>query len=310
MSCIYKYQDYKKLRNWIDPNFHDCSEPSFFYNLRETEDGFTSSYYNMSESHDGYAVISSVDMSNSDNGGEPFYYKYNNYGFRSQHFKNCKPEDVNILFSGCSWTEGTGLPDSMVWRSLLTEKIKDLHPNENVEPYNIGVGGASIPLVFKNTLSFLRKYDKVDYLYILLPGFDRASLFESDLMNEEGGFRKVVYVSPEDEVFKIKTIKRFVLNYEPADAFHTMLPMVKAIEDICELRGIKLYWGTWVSVDQEVYEDFGFNHYVKIPIWERMNTQEEVADKTYFKVAADGGHPGLEHMTEIADAFYEATING
>jgi hypothetical protein len=40
-----------------------------------------------------------------------------------------------------------------------------------------------------------------------------------------------------------------------------------------------------------------------------MNIQGAVTDKTYFKIASDGHHPGLEHMTEISDAFYQATVN-
>ena len=58
----------------------------------------------------------------------------------------------------------------------------------------------------------------------------------------------------------------------------------------------------------DLLQDFDFNSYVKMPIWSRLNRGGEVTDKTYFEVASDGHHPGLEHMTEISDAFYEATV--
>jgi hypothetical protein len=304
----YNYEKYKKLNKWIDPNFYDCSEPNYFFSLNGDGDRFSRSPN--STKIDNYVIAPNTDMEGHDHSGAPFDYKYNSYGFRSQHFDNLKSENVNILFSGCSWTEGTGLPDHMVWRSLLTEKIKNIYPEKNIQGYSVGVGGASIHLIFKNTLSFLRQNENVDYLYMLLPGFDRATLFEENMNNKKAGFRKVVYVSPEDSVFKIPTIKKFVINYEPADAIYMALPMIKAIEDICQLKGIKLYWGSWLLWDHPVYEDFKFDNYVKMPIWKRMSVQGPHIDKTYFKVAADGGHPGLEHMTEISDAFYEATVNG
>jgi hypothetical protein len=305
----YDYKKYASLHSWLDPNFYDCGEFNFFYTLSNKD--FGPIYRNQREEIVGaYHILKNTYVDGDYNGGEPFDYKYNTYGFRSQHFENCKPGDVNILFSGCSWTEGSGLPDEMVWRYLLTEKLKALHPEQNVEQYSVGVGGASIPLIFKNTLSFLRKNKDVSYVYILLPGFDRAGRYDPNVLDGKGGFRKINYVSPESEIFKIPVIKNFVINYEPADSIYTTLPLLKAIEDICELREIKLYWGTWSPLDQEVYEDFDFNSYVKMPQWSRMSIQGAVTDKTYFKIAADGHHPGLEHMTEISDAFYEATING
>ena len=304
----YDYKEYARLHSWLDPNFYDCAEFNFFYTLNNKNPNSIIYRHTKEVVVDGYRILKNTDVKDNSNGGEPFDYKYNDYGFRSQQFENLKSEDVNVLFSGCSWTEGSGLPDEMVWRSLLTEKLKALHPEQNVEGYNIGVGGASISLIFKNTLSFLRKNKDVSYVYMLLPGFDRACRYDSKVLDGEGGFLKVVYMSPEEEAFKIPTIKKFVTDYEPADAMYTTLPLLKAIEDICELREIKLYWGTWHPFDQTAYEDFDFNSYVKMPIWSRLNRGGEVTDKTYFEVASDGHHPGLEHMTEISDAFYEATV--
>lgn len=304
----YDYKKYASLYNWLNPNSHDCADFNF-YNSQSNKQ-YRTCYKSQNETMvDGYIVVKNTDIEGDDNGGKPFEYIYNTDGFRSQHFENFKSDDINIVFSGCSWTEGSGLPQDMVWTSLLTEKIKEMHPDENVETYNVGIGGASIPLVFKNTLAFLRKYDKVDYLYMLLPGFDRASSLEysaHDGVNP--GFRKIVYVSPEDKIFKIPTIKKFVLNYEPADAMYTMLPMIKAIEDICALKGIKLYWGTWVTWDQPAYEDFDFYNYVKIPYWDRLSINGAVKDKTYRTIASDGHHPGLDHHIKISDTFYEATV--
>lgn len=299
---MYVY-DYKNFKGFVvqalDPNFLDTHDTILDL----------PGYPNVdvkNRAEDGYLYTEDIREVAQNLHDIPVEYIINRHGFRSQHFENFKPEDTNVLFAGCSYTHGTGLPDHMVWRSVLTEKLREKH--SNVQAYSVGIGGASIPLIFKNTLAFLRKYPEVDYVYILLPGFDRVSMLDSDVYDGKPGFKKVTYMAPEDNIYKIKNIMKHALNYSPENAMHVMLPMIKAIEDICELRGIKLYWGSWIPFDHGVYESYEFNNYVKIPVWESLSNPRSVGvDETFYKVAKDGCHPGLEYMTVIADTFYEAT---
>ena len=293
--------DYKRFTGVIlqelDPNYIDTHDyltdlPGYKNDQKENraEDG----YLYTTDSREGSEHMHSI----------PVEYRINRHSFRSQHFENFKPEDTNILFAGCSWTHGTGIPENMVWTNVLTNKMREAYPDQKIEPYNIGIGGASIPLIFKNVFAFLRKYPEVDYLYILFPGFDRASRIQDGF----DGFKKITYVPPDKNVFKIPIIKRHALNYIPEESMHIMLPMIKAIEDICELRRIKLYWGTWVSPNNVVFETYDFKNYIKLPNWTNIDIKE--ADPTFFKVAKDGSHPGHEHNIELATAFFEKTING
>lgn len=305
----YNYKNYDFAKKYLNPNVCDSLEDNLYSEIKMSTSEYKKFYYHPEERiEDDYIISPLPGLDKRFNGGEPFEYKMNRSGFRSQHFENIKSDDINILFAGCSWTYGDGLPDEMVWRSVLTEKIKTLYPNENVEQYNVGTGGASIPLIFKNVLAFLRDHDSVDYVYMLLPGFDRQSCIDEEIERGRVGFRKVVYCSPDDRVFNIPTIKKFAINYVPEDYMMSALPMIKAIEDICKLRRIKLYWGSWVPMDHRVYEEIDFNNYVKMPIWERIYNMTNLSDKTYYKLASDDAHPGLEHMTKLADAFYEASF--
>lgn len=298
---MYVY-DYKKFGGFVsqalDPNFLDTHDT-----VLDLPGYPNHSAHERAE--DGYLYTEDVIERSQNLHDIPVQYVINRYGFRSQHFENFKPEDTNILFAGCSLTHGTGLPDHMVWRSVLTEKIKEKH--DNVQAYNVGIGGASIPLIFKNTLAFLRKYPDVDYVFILFPGFDRVSMIDDDVDNGRPGFKKVTYVAPDHNIHKIKNIHKHAINYVPENAMHVMLPMIKAIEDICELRGITLKWGSWIPSDHGIYEAYDFNSYVDIPIWkDLMNPRSVGVDETFYKVAKDGCHPGLEYMTVIADAFMES----
>ena len=129
----------------------------------------------------------------------------NSHGFRSQSFDNISSESVNILFSGCSWTWGSSLPDSYVWRSVLTEKFKNRFPDKDIQQYNTATCAGSISLACKNTLALLRKTDDIDYVYMLFPGFNRTTGFKKE--NEVYSMVKLYTVLPDSPAFKNKTEK-------------------------------------------------------------------------------------------------------
>lgn len=90
-------------------------------------------------------------------------YIYNSNGFRSDELS--APSDVEILFMGCSFTEGIGLPIAEIWPTLLLTKLRSLPQfKDNRIPYKtISVGGAGID----NQTRLLHKYiDKVKPKYI------------------------------------------------------------------------------------------------------------------------------------------------
>lgn len=157
-------------------------------------------------------------------------------------------------------------------------------------------------------MSFLRKNDGVDYLFILLPGFDRHVAFDDE--NRPMMFKKIVYMGPDNEGFKLKCVKRFVLNYSAEEAFMSQLPMIKAIEDICKLKNIKLVWSTWKLTDQELYNAYDFENYVRISKDILNYDMDAKDDYEYKNLARDNMHPGLNFMSSVADIFYEVAFNG
>lgn len=299
---IYDYKSFDRIKRVLDPNLIDCAECNRF----STES--SCAYHPSERMEDDYIYTQWVSFQDRDNGGPFFEYRYNRDGFRSQHFENFNPADLNIVYSGCSYTYGDGLPDEYVWRSILGQKIRKKFPNQNVQEYNIGTGGASMHLIFKNVLAFLRKNDGVDYLFILYPGFDRQLVFDTSGDYKEG-YAKTVFMSPDEPNFQKPFIKKYVTGYVHEEAMYIYLPMIKAIEDICVLKGIKLFWGSWIPNDQRVFKEYHFNDYVEIPAWDMLFQGHTIKDKEYIEIARDGAHPGLRYMTQVADAFYEASFN-
>jgi hypothetical protein len=73
-------------------------------------------------------------------------YKFNNYGFRCEDFKDVD----NIVFLGCSYTIGIGIPIDKSWTNIVGQKI-------NLIPYNLGIGGASWDTIFRLAFYWLEK---------------------------------------------------------------------------------------------------------------------------------------------------------
>lgn len=298
----YDYKTFDEIKKVLDPNVLHTTE----HQMERTQ---TDYYFSPDEEiKDDYIHTELWQWDEKNNGGRPFKYRINRHGFRSQHFENYNRLDKNILFGGCSNTSGIGLPEELVWPSILTAKIKEKMPYENIQAYNVAVGGSSIPYIFKNVLAFLRKNDGVDYVFILLPGFDRHVAFDEE--NKPKMFKKIVMMPPEAENFKYKFVKRFVKSYVAEEAIFLQLPLIKAIEDICELKNIKLIWSTWRPEDQELYKAYGFNHYCDINPNILNYQYGGPGDYEYKTLARDDQHPGSDWMNGVANTFFEATFNG
>ncbi len=82
-------------------------------------------------------------------GPNDIIYRNNNRGFRCDDFEDFNQHRYRILFSGCSFTEGIGLPLEDVWskvfHSMLCEKIGTYIPY-----WNIAVGGTGTDQIVRN----------------------------------------------------------------------------------------------------------------------------------------------------------------
>lgn len=75
-----------------------------------------------------------------------FTYKFNSHGFRCDEFDNTP----SIVFLGCSFTVGIGLPLEATWPSIVSNKL-------GLACYNLGIGGASNDTSFRLASYYLEK---------------------------------------------------------------------------------------------------------------------------------------------------------
>jgi hypothetical protein len=88
-----------------------------------------------------------------------FTYKFNSYGFRCDEFT----EDPSILFLGCSYTCGIGLPIETVWTSIVAQSL-------GLKSVNLGQGGGSNDTAFRLGYHWIPKLKP--RLVILLSPFE------------------------------------------------------------------------------------------------------------------------------------------
>lgn len=242
-------------------------------------------------------------------------YNLNKFGFRSQSFENFNKSNTNILYAGCSFTFGLGLPEQYMWSNILTNKIKT-YTNQNIESFNIGYRAFSNYLIVKNIMSFIRIYGKPDYLFVLFPDCARDFIFNEKTQQYQHVFPRF-FNKNKSVPFEIKYTKNF--SYETN--FLKSSDMIKNLEDFCKESGIKLIWTTWYYPDFEIYQKVGFNNllitdttflqantgYQRIYTRGQHGVEYSYENKNklpYWEVARDLVHPGTAWTNHISDEFF------
>jgi hypothetical protein len=98
-----------------------------------------------------------------------FNYKFNDCGFRCDNFSLAT--DLPIVFLGCSFTEGVGLPLEETWSYKLIEKIRE-KTNKNIPYWSLAVGGSGIDTAARLLYEFT-KTQPVKHIFLLAPPPER-----------------------------------------------------------------------------------------------------------------------------------------
>ena len=253
---------------------------------------------------DGYYVTNNIHSGVIIPGPEVIY-KINKNGYRTKHFEPFNNLKDTILFSGCSWTFGEGLPLEYTWSHLVAKNF------ENVDYYNIGYMGMSINHIIKNVYSFIRSYGKPKYLLICFPDIQRNIYYSETL----GSYIKA-YVSTSHIGSKDKDRERYTLEFITENNILLATTQISALEDYCAEAGINLIWTTWVYGDYKIYRDLEFKFLMDPDTSFRQSNPSYRKSKQpyypntdnlpYWEEAADGAHPGTSWNMHISKKFIKA----
>lgn len=223
-------------------------------------------------------------------------YVTNAHGYRSREFTPRVDESVRIMFVGCSFTAGLGVPEEFTWPRQLANMIVK-HKRVAVEDFNFGLPGYGIDRMAATILQALP---------ILRP--DLVSLFCS-LPARFCYFPSVDKPMPllanQDPDSRLRSPWKSYLNlYSDAQIFLDFVKHLRLIELACD--NVPLIWSPLAHFDVLFdIADCDYDAYIRqdnmIPFRSSIFEGELGVD-----LARDGLHFGIETNQRIANAFFEA----
>jgi hypothetical protein len=215
-------------------------------------------------------------------------YKMNLDGHRSDNFTK-DHKGLHILFAGCSFTFGEGLPNKENWSGRLYKKIlKDFKISGY---YNLSYLGGSIDIIINNIYNYINRYGVPDYIFILFPEVKRkykynGGIFYSDIPGQEEKYSN--YGSMENSIYQ---------NFS----------LIKNLEIFLNHTNCKMLWTTWNDEDAKIFNNMPFDNYIyclEYDIISKADNYKEVKNK-YFYRSRDGWHPGLIYSDGLSNMFME-----
>jgi len=148
----------------------------------------------------------------------PVTYKFNQDGFRSSEFT----QDPSILFLGCSFTLGIGIPVKQIWPEIVSQQL-------NMQCANLGIAGSSSDTAFRLCYGWIDKI-RPKIIVFALPPAARTEL----IVNGHVKFLSPAWASHDHYS---NYLKDWITDDNNADL--NQLKNKLAIKLICQDRGIK-----------------------------------------------------------------------
>lgn len=162
---------------------------------------------------------------------EPFDYKFNSLGFRSEEFK-----ENGIMFVGCSHTCGIGLPFDKIWPTLISNEL-------GLPQCNFGQGGMGSDTAFRLCYGYIDQIKPKVVVYLEPPG-PRFELISGDKINQV-------------TLYNDEYIDLFHKLTDETNIELTLRKNFHAIQNLCMERGVKFVYPPPEFGNTINYLDFG-----------------------------------------------------
>lgn len=238
---------------------------------------------------------------------EDLRYVSNSAGFRCDEFE--KNQSPIIVFTGCSFTFGHGLPLHDIWAHRIVTRLRN-EVDPNIKYFNIARQGAGLDTMVRALLAF-REFAVPHVVVGLIPERSRTELyFEPNYVIET--FYKDKHQRSSNnftgsDISSIDTLRAYEENIicDPYfDAYRISKNL--AMMDLYRLAtGSKMLLSTWVSYSdllENVSDDFS---HLFVPFTFRSDAawSMSVIGKS-SKKAIDGMHPGPASHEAFAHLMY------
>jgi len=139
--------------------------------LRFESNNLLIDFENQDKSRNWYCTDSKKNAIYKDN----IEYNFNSLGYRTKEIQDLDKDF--ILTTGCSYTEGVGLPQHKIWCNTLADKL-------DLDLFNIGKSATGPDIVYLNTIQYiLCNFPKPKLVVIQWPNNTRKSFGYKDTEN-------------------------------------------------------------------------------------------------------------------------------
>lgn len=171
-------------------------------------------------------------------------YQFNSFGFRSEEFENI--DGLKILYTGCSVTEGIGLPVEHTWNRHLNQRIS-AEIGDDVKMFNIGKAGSSIDACIRFTyITIEHKKFRPDLVFFLIPPINRNEL----VYTVTNSFEWLDF-APSNQTFKNHHERGLFHHYmnmiTPLQRFNEAVRNLLFFKSFLDSKGIPFILSTWCS---------------------------------------------------------------
>ena len=219
------------------------------------------------------STISHMDVYVNKSNKNDITYSLNNHLYRCDDFDKEQAKD-NYLYSGCSYTFGTGLPYESLWALNLN---RNLNGNKF---FNLAMHGASYDQIINDLYDYIRMFGKPKAIFLLLPNLERIPSF--DYHGDKPYMRNShIKTYPSDKY------KLFFKHNQPEILVYRFYKLLQQFEEYCSLQNIPLLWTTWdLELDKVIVNCLEFNNFFSLFSDEKVSMALEV-DKMTNDVVED-----------------------
>lgn len=246
-------------------------------------------------------------------------YRHNSLGHRSDEFHM----GVDILFGGCSYTYGMGVPEKYIWANMVADTLNSTRDI-------IASPGTSIAWIVDRFFEYFRVYGNPKKLFCLFPDLYRLELPTDGKtlyqLHKPDGSPSDPRLARVDSRWAEKTYKNLKILKKPINieeiatkdvALYLNIRAIRHLEMYCKSSNIDLKWTSWDRGSRSDIEkatlnpNLAFDKYFSFdsdfePVCHgAMRTPET---DVFFDWGTDvhgtsPGHPGMHAHMHFAEAF-------
>jgi hypothetical protein len=228
-------------------------------------------------------------------------YYINEYGARGDwSLETFKPEHINIAVFGCSFTFGTGLPESKIWAAQVQ---KNLPANRHINLINLGFPGGCITKSLK-LFTYLTDVCKVDLAIFLLPTHWREEYPVFYTLETPVRYANLI---PDFKTTQMYDVWETFYKYSTEGTrLYDAIKNIKHIELVAKANKVETYYSSW---------DESLLNTIKPHIGKRQSLpyfkfiENMLGPHLSNKYARDGSHPGLATQDLFAKEVVDHLIS-